>query len=245
MNGGPRRRRAAGGRVAQSALEPRPRADAAVAPHLVHLSHRRALDRHERGDHHLHARVGPAAAGHDVVAGDAHHPARQHHRPRADDPERARRHQIRRVVPGALPRQLRRARRQRAGDAARARRLRLVRHPDLDRRAGARHAARAPRGRAGAGVPAATVWIAFAIFWLVQVAIIIRGLEGIKKLGGWSAPLLLAGGALLLGWAVVPRRRARAHPRASRRGCRRRTCRSGSCFPRRSPPTSATGRRSA
>jgi NCS1 family nucleobase:cation symporter-1 len=41
------------------------------------------------------------------------------------------------------------------------------------------------------------------VFWLVQVAIIVNGLEGIKKLEGWSAPLLLAGGALLLGWAVV------------------------------------------
>jgi NCS1 family nucleobase:cation symporter-1 len=40
------------------------------------------------------------------------------------------------------------------------------------------------------------------VFWLVQVAIIIRGLEGIKKLESWSAPLLLAGGALLLIWAV-------------------------------------------
>ena len=47
-----------------------------------------------------------------------------------------------------------------------------------------------------------SVWIAFAIFWLVQVAIIARGLEGIKHLESWSAPLLLAGGALLLGWAV-------------------------------------------
>jgi NCS1 family nucleobase:cation symporter-1 len=46
------------------------------------------------------------------------------------------------------------------------------------------------------------VWIAFAIFWLIQVAIIIGGLESIKKLEGWSAPLLLAGGALLLLWAV-------------------------------------------
>ena len=53
-----------------------------------------------------------------------------------------------------------------------------------------------------AGVPG-QVWIAFGIFWLVQVAIIVRGLEGIKKLEGWSAPLLLAGGALLLGWAIV------------------------------------------
>ena len=46
------------------------------------------------------------------------------------------------------------------------------------------------------------IWIAFAIFWLVQVGIIIRGLEGIKRLESWSAPLLLGGGALLLGWAI-------------------------------------------
>jgi NCS1 family nucleobase:cation symporter-1 len=45
-------------------------------------------------------------------------------------------------------------------------------------------------------------WVAFAIFWLIQVAIILRGLEGIKILESWSAPLLLGGGALLLWWAV-------------------------------------------
>ena len=55
---------------------------------------------------------------------------------------------------------------------------------------------------AWAGVPA-NVWIAFAVFWIVQVAIIVNGLDGIKKLEGWSAPLLLGGGALLLGWAIV------------------------------------------
>ena len=47
------------------------------------------------------------------------------------------------------------------------------------------------------------IWISFAAFWLVQVWIILNGLEGIKKLEGWSAPLLLAGGALLLGWAIA------------------------------------------
>ncbi len=52
-----------------------------------------------------------------------------------------------------------------------------------------------------ASVPG-NIWISFAIFWLVQVAIINRGLEGIKYLESWSAPLLLAGGALLLLWAV-------------------------------------------
>jgi NCS1 family nucleobase:cation symporter-1 len=49
---------------------------------------------------------------------------------------------------------------------------------------------------------AAGVWISFAAFWLIQVWIIVHGLEGIKRLEGWSAPLLLLGGAALLAWAV-------------------------------------------
>jgi len=49
---------------------------------------------------------------------------------------------------------------------------------------------------------AGNVWLAFAAFWLAQVWVILKGLEGIKKLEGWSAPLLLAGGVILLGWAV-------------------------------------------
>lgn len=44
--------------------------------------------------------------------------------------------------------------------------------------------------------------IAFAVFWIIQVAIILRGTEGIKVLESWSAPLLLAGGAILLIWAI-------------------------------------------
>ena len=51
------------------------------------------------------------------------------------------------------------------------------------------------------GLPGA-IWIAFGLFWIIQVAIILRGLEGIKLLEAWSAPLLLAGGAALLWWAV-------------------------------------------
>jgi NCS1 family nucleobase:cation symporter-1 len=46
------------------------------------------------------------------------------------------------------------------------------------------------------------VWIAFFIFWLMQVAIILRGLEGIRLLESWSAPLLLGGGIALLAWAI-------------------------------------------
>ena len=52
-----------------------------------------------------------------------------------------------------------------------------------------------------ANVPGRTA-IAFAIFWLLQVAIIFKGTEGIKILESWSAPLLLGGGAILLWWGV-------------------------------------------
>jgi nucleobase:cation symporter-1, NCS1 family len=45
-------------------------------------------------------------------------------------------------------------------------------------------------------------FIMFGLFWLIQVAIIIRGIEGIKYLESWSAPLLLTGGAILLWWAT-------------------------------------------
>jgi nucleobase:cation symporter-1, NCS1 family len=44
--------------------------------------------------------------------------------------------------------------------------------------------------------------IGFAVFWLIQVGIIIKGTEGIKILESWSAPLLLLGGLALLFWAV-------------------------------------------
>ena len=50
-------------------------------------------------------------------------------------------------------------------------------------------------------VPGKTA-IAFAIFWGIQVVIILKGTEGIKVLESWSAPLLLGGGALLLWWGI-------------------------------------------
>jgi nucleobase:cation symporter-1, NCS1 family len=52
-----------------------------------------------------------------------------------------------------------------------------------------------------ADIPGGT-WIAFAIFWSLQVAIILKGTEGIKVLESWSAPLLLGGGLLLLWWGI-------------------------------------------
>lgn len=45
-------------------------------------------------------------------------------------------------------------------------------------------------------------WISFLLFWLIQVVIILKGIEGIKHLESWSAPLLLVGGLVLLAWAA-------------------------------------------
>jgi nucleobase:cation symporter-1, NCS1 family len=44
-------------------------------------------------------------------------------------------------------------------------------------------------------------WLAFFLFWGIQVVIILKGVEGIKYLETWSAPLLLAGGLVVLVWA--------------------------------------------
>ena len=52
------------------------------------------------------------------------------------------------------------------------------------------------------GVPLHT-WLAFFLFWGIQVYIIVHGVEGIKHLETWSAPLLLFGGAILLAWASL------------------------------------------
>ncbi len=54
---------------------------------------------------------------------------------------------------------------------------------------------------AWSGVPGRAA-IAFLAFWLLQVAIILKGTEGIKKLESWAAPLLLLGGIALLMWAI-------------------------------------------
>jgi NCS1 family nucleobase:cation symporter-1 len=50
------------------------------------------------------------------------------------------------------------------------------------------------------GVPV-HMWIAFLLFWGLQVVLILRGIEAIKHLATWSAPVLLLGGVLLLVWA--------------------------------------------
>jgi NCS1 family nucleobase:cation symporter-1 len=45
-------------------------------------------------------------------------------------------------------------------------------------------------------------WIAFFFFWGIQVVILLRGMQGIKVLESFAAPLLLLGGVALLFWAL-------------------------------------------
>jgi NCS1 family nucleobase:cation symporter-1 len=45
--------------------------------------------------------------------------------------------------------------------------------------------------------------LGFAIFWLWNMYIVVRGSESIKFLEAWAAPFLIAAGLALLGWAVV------------------------------------------
>ena len=44
-------------------------------------------------------------------------------------------------------------------------------------------------------------WMSFFLFWIIQVVIILKGIEGIKFLESYAAPLLLLGGLILLIWA--------------------------------------------
>src|SRR5215469_2478210 len=53
---------------------------------------------------------------------------------------------------------------------------------------------------AWAQIPHGTA-ICFLAFWLINLAVIVKGIESIRVLQGISAPILLAVGILLLGWA--------------------------------------------
>jgi len=47
------------------------------------------------------------------------------------------------------------------------------------------------------------VWIAFFAFWLMNIYIVVKGSNAIKKLEAWAAPFLLLAGLALLAWAAL------------------------------------------
>ncbi len=50
-------------------------------------------------------------------------------------------------------------------------------------------------------VPGA-VWIAFFAFWLMNMYVVVRGSNAIKRLESWAAPFLIVAGLALLAWAA-------------------------------------------
>lgn len=48
-----------------------------------------------------------------------------------------------------------------------------------------------------------TLWLCFAVFWALQMGIIWRGMEAVKRLESWGAPLVSIGFVILLIWILV------------------------------------------
>ncbi|GAA0625748.1 NCS1 family nucleobase:cation symporter-1 [Kutzneria viridogrisea] len=48
-----------------------------------------------------------------------------------------------------------------------------------------------------------TMWLSFALFWVVQMLIIWRGMEAIRRFENWTAPLVSVGFLILLGYVLI------------------------------------------
>ena len=97
--------------------------------------------------------------------------------------------EVRHSLPRLCARSVWRARRQRSGDAARVRGLRLVWHPVLDRRPVDYRMVNV-LWPASAAMPW-VLWMCFLGFWLLNMAVVWRGVESIRFLQSFSAPFLL------------------------------------------------------
>lgn len=53
------------------------------------------------------------------------------------------------------------------------------------------------------GGQAWTLWLSFAVFWLVQMALIWRGINTLRKFENWAAPLVTVAFVALMVWIVV------------------------------------------
>ena len=48
-----------------------------------------------------------------------------------------------------------------------------------------------------------TQWLSFVIFWAIQIAIFIRGMETVRRFENWAAPFVIVGAIALLIWISV------------------------------------------
>ncbi|GAA3049973.1 NCS1 family nucleobase:cation symporter-1 [Pseudonocardia yunnanensis] len=56
---------------------------------------------------------------------------------------------------------------------------------------------------AGFGGQPWTMWLSFAVFWVVQMALIWRGIDALRRFENWAAPLVSVGFLGLMIWVVV------------------------------------------
>ncbi|OEJ54224.1 nitrate reductase [Streptomyces agglomeratus] len=45
-----------------------------------------------------------------------------------------------------------------------------------------------------------TLWVCFVLFWALELAIIYRGMEALRRFENWAAPFVIVGALALLGW---------------------------------------------
>ena len=113
-------------------------------------------------------------------------------------------------------------RRECARAAARVCRLRLVRHPDVDRRRGDLQdprrllpGARRRRARRRFSASRSPEFVCFLFFWAINMFVVYKGIESIRLLLNIKAPLLIALGLAAARVGLSGRRRLRADPLAA------------------------------
>jgi NCS1 family nucleobase:cation symporter-1 len=47
-----------------------------------------------------------------------------------------------------------------------------------------------------------TLWLSFAVFWVINILIIVRGMDAVRRFENWAAPFVLIVALFLLGWMV-------------------------------------------
>ncbi|WP_329490485.1 NCS1 family nucleobase:cation symporter-1 [Kitasatospora sp. NBC_01246] len=48
-----------------------------------------------------------------------------------------------------------------------------------------------------------TQWLSFLLFWLIEMAVIARGMETLRRFENWAAPFVIVGALALLAWITV------------------------------------------
>ncbi|MDH6574669.1 NCS1 family nucleobase:cation symporter-1 [Kitasatospora sp. MAP5-34] len=48
-----------------------------------------------------------------------------------------------------------------------------------------------------------TQWLAFGVFWAIEMAVIARGMETLRRFENWAAPFVIVGALALLAWVAV------------------------------------------